>query len=81
MKITFRMFFMPFFCRWTVQVQNESASKSNVIERNVWITENFTIDCPITGPIELTIKSHGVVKWMEDGSGTMNWNTIEEGID
>jgi hypothetical protein len=81
MKITFGIFFMLFFCSWTVQAQNESGSNSNVIEKNVWYTESFTIECPTTGPIDLTVKSHGVVKWFNDGSGTMNWNTIGEGID
>jgi hypothetical protein len=81
MKITFGMFFMLFFCSWTVQAQNESGSNSIVIEENKWITESFTIDCPTTGPIDMTIESHGVIKRWEDGSGTMNWNTIGEGID
>ena len=25
--------------------------------------------------------ANGVVKWFKDGSGTMNWNTIGEGVD
>ena len=81
MRITFGIFFMLFFCSWTVRARNASGSNSNVIDQNVWYTESFTIECPTTGPIDLTVKSHGVVKWFNDGSGTMNWNTMGEGVD